>query len=112
MSQYHNEHQWCAENWPKAFPGGSDGKKFACNVRDQGRSLGWQETLEKGTATHSSILAWKIPGAWQATVHGVAKSQTWLSDFHLVTPEVSFYYSVLIRYPPLQTLNIMKYKSD
>ena len=34
-------------------------------------------------ATHSSILAWKIPmnrGAWQATVHRVAKSQTRLSD--------------------------------
>ena len=32
-------------------------------------------------ATHSRILAWRIPrrGAWQATVHGVAKSQTWLS---------------------------------
>ena len=36
-------------------------------------------------APHSGILAWKIPmvrEAWQATVHGVAKSQTWLSDFH------------------------------
>ena len=46
------------------------------------RSLSWEEPLEKGTATHSSILAWKIPGAWQATVYGVAKSLTWLSDFH------------------------------
>ena len=39
--------------------------------------------LEKGVATHSSILAWRIPmdrGAWRATVHGVAKSQTRLSD--------------------------------
>ena len=35
--------------------------------------------LEKGMATHFSILAWRIPmdrGAWRATVHGVAKSQT------------------------------------
>ena len=40
------------------------------------RSLSWEEPLEKGTATHSSILAWKIPGAWQATVYGVAKSLT------------------------------------
>ena len=34
-------------------------------------------------ATHSSILAWRIPmdrGAWGATVHGVAKSQTWLKQ--------------------------------
>ena len=42
------------------------------------QSLGWENTLEEGMATHSSILAWKIPmdrGAWWATVHGVAKSQ-------------------------------------
>ena len=44
-------------------------------------SLGWENPLEKGKATHSSILAWRIP--W-TTVHGVAKSQTRLSDFHFV----------------------------
>ena len=41
--------------------------------------LGWEDPMEEGMATHSSILAWRIPmdrGAWQATVHGVAKSQT------------------------------------
>ena len=46
-------------------------------------SLGWEDSLEKGTATHSSILAWRIPldrGAWWATVYRVAKSQTQLSD--------------------------------
>ena len=40
-------------------------------------SLGWEDPLEKGMATHSSILAWRIPvdgGAWQATVHGVTDS--------------------------------------
>ena len=39
--------------------------------------------LEEGMATHSSILAWRLPtdrGARQATVHGVAKSQTQLSN--------------------------------
>ena len=38
------------------------------------RSLGWEDPLEEGMATHYSILAWRIPmdsGAWQATVHGV-----------------------------------------
>ena len=38
--------------------------------------LGWEDPLEEGMATHSGILAWRIPmdrGAWQATVHGVAK---------------------------------------
>ena len=42
-------------------------------------SLGWEDPLEKGKGTHSSILAWRIP--W-SLVHGAAKSQTWLSDFH------------------------------
>ena len=49
------------------------------------RSLCWDNPLEKGTGPHSSILAWKIPmdrGAWWATIHGVRKSQTRLSDFH------------------------------
>ena len=43
------------------------------------RSLGRKDPLEKGMATHSSILAWRIPmdrGAWQVTVHGVEKSWT------------------------------------
>ena len=47
------------------------------------RSLGWEEPLEEGMATHSSILAWGTPmdrGAWWATVHGVTKSRTRLSD--------------------------------
>ena len=47
------------------------------------RSLGWEDPLEKGMATHSSILAWRIPvdrGAWWATVHRVTKSQTWFND--------------------------------
>ena len=41
--------------------------------------LGWEDPLEEGMATHSSILAWRIPmdkGTWWATVHGVSKSQT------------------------------------
>jgi len=45
--------------------------------------LGWEDPLEEGMATHSSILAWRIPmdrGAWQAIVHGVANSRTGLSD--------------------------------
>ena len=47
------------------------------------RSLGWEDPLEEGMATHSNIFAWRIPmdrGAWRATVHGVAKSRTRLSD--------------------------------
>ena len=45
------------------------------------QSLGWENLLEEGTATHSNILAWRMDReAWQATVHGVAKRQTRLSD--------------------------------
>ena len=50
----------------------------------QVRSLGREDPLEKEMATHSSILAWKIPwreeGAWQAAVHGVAESWAELRD--------------------------------
>ena len=49
-----------------------------------GPSLGWEDLLEKGTATHSSILAWRIP--WTVIVHGVAKSWTRLSDYKLQSP--------------------------
>ena len=40
------------------------------------RSLGWKNPLEKGMATHSSILAQRIPWTGKATVNEVAKSQT------------------------------------
>ena len=39
------------------------------------QSLGWEDPLEEGMATHSSVVAWRIPmdrGTWQATVHGIA----------------------------------------
>ena len=61
------------------------------------QSLGWEDPLEEGRATHSSILAWRIPmdrGAWQAIVHGVTKSQTQLSDFHFSTSH--FFHKILI----------------
>ena len=48
------------------------------------QSLGWEDPLEKEMAIHRSTIAWKIPWtreAWQATDHGVTKSQTRLSDF-------------------------------
>ena len=48
------------------------GKESTCNVGDMGLILGWEDPLEKGKATHSSILAWRIP--W--TIPGITKSQT------------------------------------
>ena len=43
------------------FPGGSDSKESACNLGDLGSIPGKKDLLEKGMATHSSILAWRIP---------------------------------------------------
>ena len=43
------------------FPGGSEGKVSAYNAGYLVQSLGWEDLLEKEMATHSRILAWKIP---------------------------------------------------
>ena len=54
------------------------------------RSLSWEDPLEEGMAVHSSILAWRIPmdrGSWQATVHGVGKSQARLSRHVIIEAE-------------------------
>ena len=45
----------------KGFPGGLDCKEFACNEGDLGLTPELGRSLEKGMATHSSILAWRIP---------------------------------------------------
>ena len=63
------------------FPGGSDGKESACNVRDpssipeSGRSPGEGNTLQ-----YSCLENPMDRGVWRARVHGVAKSWTRLSD--------------------------------
>ena len=52
------------------------------------QSLGWEDPLEEGMATHSNILARRIPmvgGAWWATVHGVSKF--WSLRVHFAGPE-------------------------
>ena len=56
---------------------------IAEDKRNTVQSLGREDPLEEDMATYISILAWRISmdrGAWQATVHGIAKSQTRLSD--------------------------------
>ena len=57
-------------------------KSLPAMQQTQVRSLGWEVPLEKEMATHSSILAWRIPWTKEsgATVHGVRKSQTQLSN--------------------------------
>ena len=59
-------------------------KSLPAVLETQVQSLGWEDPLKKEMATHSSILACKIPWmeeTWQVTVHGVAESWTQLSDF-------------------------------
>ena len=55
------------------------------------RSLGWEDHLEKGKATHSSILAWRIP--WTVQSVGVAKSRT-------ETQQLSLSVAQLVKNPP------------
>ena len=47
--------------YPLGFPGDSDGKQSACNAGNWVLSLRWEDPLEKEMATHSSILALRIP---------------------------------------------------
>ena len=54
-----------------SFPGGSNGKESPAVWETWVESVGWEDPLEEGMATHSSILAWRIPmvrGAWRAAV--------------------------------------------
>ena len=58
-------------------------KKSPAMQETWAQSPGWEDPLEKDMATHSSILAWRIPmdrGAWRAIVHGVANSWARLSN--------------------------------
>ena len=45
----------------EGFAGSSNSKESACNARDSGSIPGWGRPLEEEMATHSSILAWRIP---------------------------------------------------
>ena len=61
------------------------------------RSLAWEDPLDEGTATHSSILAWRIlmdRGDWWTTVHRVSKSQTRLSNYAQIDSNFQFILSV------------------
>ena len=62
------------------YLGGSDSKESACSAGDLGSIPGWEDPLEKGTATHSSILAWRIP--WTEEPRGLQSmgSQTVRQD--------------------------------
>ena len=61
----------------------------ACSAGDWVQSLGWEDPLEKGKATHSSILTWRT-----GRVHGVTKSRTHLSNFHFHNLYIYFTYII------------------
>ena len=68
VAQFFKEPPYCA----MGFPGGSDSKESTCNVEDLGLILSSGTSPGEG-ATHSSVLAWRIP--WTAYIaHGVKKS--------------------------------------
>ena len=76
-----------ARSWTRLsdfpFPVAQSVKSLPAIQKTQVQSLGWEDPLEKEMATHSSILAMENSmdrGAWWATVHGVTKSWTQLSD--------------------------------
>ena len=52
---------WASLSFSLGFPGGSDGKESAAVWETWVQPLAWEDPLEKGTAAHSSILAWRIP---------------------------------------------------
>ena len=77
-----------------AFLGTQIVKNMSPMQETQVQSLGWNDPLEKGSGTHSSILAWRIPWTKETLrlVHGVTKSWTQLSIFFFL-----FLYTVMLR---------------
>ena len=73
--------QYIISHW--AFPGGSDGEECACNAGDPGSIPGWGRSPEEGNGSPFQYYCLENSmdrGVWQATVHGVAKNWTQLSD--------------------------------
>ena len=67
----------------QGFPGGSDGEESACNVGDLGLIPGSGRSPGEGNGNALQYSCLENPmdrGAWWATVHGLAKSWTWLSN--------------------------------
>ena len=88
----------------RGFPGGSDGKESACNAGDLGSIPGSGRPPEEGHGNPLQYSYLQNPmdrGAWLATVHGVTKRQTQLSDF---TFFLSFFLSTYSTFFPVEHL--------
>ena len=65
------------------FPGGSDGKKYACSAEDLGSNPGLEKFPGEGNVNpflYSCLKNSMDRRVWWDIIHGVAKSQTQLSD--------------------------------
>ena len=71
------------------FPSVSDGKESTWNARDPGSVLGLGRSLEKGIATHSSILAWRIP--WTAEPSGLQSIRLQIVEHDWETDTLAFH---------------------
>ena len=69
---------------PVGFPGSSAGKESACNAGDLGSIPGLGRSLEEGKGYPLQYSG--LENSMDCIAHGVAKSQTWLSDFHFYFP--------------------------
>ena len=85
-----------AHTHTEGFPGGSDSKESACNEGDPGSIPGSGRSPGEGNGNPLQYSCLENPmdrGAWWATVHGVAKSRTRLSNFTLYT-HILFHYDL------------------
>ena len=76
-----NQENWWSMGEITGFLGGASGKEPACQSRRQemrGLSLGLEDLLEEGTATHSNVPAWRLP--WTEEPGGIPKSQMQLKQ--------------------------------
>ena len=78
--------RFCHCPWPfMSFPGDLDNEESACNAGDPGSIPGWERSPGEGNGYPLQYSCLENPtdrGAWQAALHGVAKSWTQLSDYH------------------------------
>ena len=81
------------------FPSSSVGKASACNTGDPGAIPGLGRSPGGGNGTPLQYSSLENPmdrGAWWATVHGVAKSRTWLSNWHALFMLMTYHHTVFI----------------
>ena len=81
----------CWPHFTMGFPGGSNGEESGCNAGDPGSIPGSGRSPGGGLGYLLQCLPGEFMdrGAWQAIVHGAAKSQTWLSSIHFTSSHIT-----------------------